>query len=258
MTAQSYLYNRATNAVLSDAEKSSIVTSIATLQNRLNAYFDGTLRQHFAFGSYTRNTILPRFLDAESDVDYMVVFKEGGYAPQTYLDRLKRFAEYRYNRSEIYQSSPTLVLNLNHIRFELVPALDHASGYNIPDGSGDWMLTTPNTFNSTLTEKNKATNSRLKPAIRLAKIWNADREYPFASYPMERQAAGFSYSGCEDTIMSHFFRLMDKLVLPSGSAQWKVDRLTRAREIISNTRSYLKNGYDGSAETEIKKLIRVV
>jgi hypothetical protein len=256
MTAQSYLYNRATNAVLSDNEKSSVSTSIDTLKIRLNAYFESTLLQHFAFGSYTRNTILPRSLDAESDVDYMVVFKDPGYTPQTYLDRLKRFAEYRYNRSEIYQSSPTLVLNLNHIRFELVPAIDHASGYSIPDGSGGWMLTTPNTFNSQLTDKNKATNSRLKPAIRLAKIWNADRGYPFASYPMERQAAGFSYSGCEDNVMSHFFRLMDNLALPSGSAQWKVDRLTRAREIIGNTRYYLKNGYDSSAETEVKKLIR--
>jgi hypothetical protein len=185
----------------------------------------------------------------------MVVFKEGGYTPQTYLDRLKRFTEYRYNRSEIYQSSPTLVLNLNHIRFELVPALDHASGYSIPDGSGSWMLTTPNTFNSTLTDKNKATNSRLKPAVRLAKIWNADRGYPFASYPMERQAAGFSYTGCADTVMSHFFRLMDNLTLPSGSAQWKVERLARAREIIANTRYYLNNGFDSSAETEIRKLI---
>lgn len=255
MTVQSYLYNRATNAVLAEDEKTSISTSITTIKNRLSSYFDGALFQHFAFGSYTRNTILPRFLDAESDVDYMVVFKEGGFTPQTYLDRLKRFAENRYNRSEIYQSSPTLVLNLNHIRFELVPALDHASGYNIPDGSGSWMLTTPNTFNSTLTEKNKATNSRLKPAIRLAKIWNADRGYPFASYPLERQAAGFSYSGCEDTTASHFFRLMDKLALSSNSAQWRLDRLSRAREIISNTRYYLRTGYDGLAETEIRKLI---
>lgn len=255
MTAQSYLYNRATNAVLAEAEKTSIGTSISTIKDRLNSYFEGALLQHFAFGSYTRNTILPRSSDAESDVDYMVVFKEGGYTPQTYLDRLKRFADHRYARSEIYQSSPTLVLNLNHIRFELVPALDHASGYNIPDGSGGWMLTTPNTFNSTLTEKNKATNSRLKPAVRLAKIWNADRGYPFASYPMERQAAGFSYSGCEDSVISHFFRLMDSLTLPSGSAQWKVDRLARAREIISNTRYYLRAGHDGLAETEVKKLI---
>ncbi|MCS6759240.1 MAG: nucleotidyltransferase [Candidatus Devosia euplotis] len=184
MIVQSYLYNRATNAVLSDEEKSSIATSIDTIRRRLNAYFNDTLLKHFAFGSYTRNTILQRFLDAESDVDYMVFF-------------------------------------------ELVSALDRASGYNIPDGSGGWMLTTPNKFNSTLTDKNKTTNSRLKPAIRFAKIWNADRGYPFASYPMEQQAAGFSYGRCADTVMAHFFRLMDKLVLPSASAQWRVDRPTR-------------------------------
>jgi hypothetical protein len=255
MTVQSYLYNRAAAAVLDDEEKSSIVKSIATIETRLDSYFERMIGEHFPFGSYTRNNILPREMDAESDVDYIVVFKEEGYAPQTYLDRLRRFAEAKYASSEIYQSSPTLVLDLNHIRFELVPALDHASGYNIPDGNGAWMLTTPNTFNKSLTEKNQACNSRLKPAIRLAKIWNADRSYPFASYPMERQAVQFTYQGCEDTVASHFLRLMDNLVLPAGSAQWRTDRLTRAREIIANTRYYLSVGSEGAAETEIKKLI---
>jgi predicted nucleotidyltransferase len=255
MTVQSYLYNRASEAVLDDYEKSSISTSISTIKTRLNGYFGGLLSRHFAFGSYTRNTILPRWRDAESDVDYMVVFKEHGYAPQTYLDRLRRFAESRYYSSEIYQSSPTLVLDLNHIRFELVPALVHNAGYYIPSGEGGWMFTTPNTFNKLLTDKNQARNSRLKPAIRLAKIWNASQRYPFASYLMERQAAKFGYQGCEDTVASHFFRIMENLVLDANSAQWKKDRLARAKQIVANARYYLRVGQEGLATSEIRKLI---
>jgi predicted nucleotidyltransferase len=255
MTVQGYLYNRASAAVLSDDEKAQIANSIETIKKRMNAYFEGGLLSHFVFGSHTRGTILPRTMDPQSDVDYMVVFRDSGYTPQAYLDRLKRFAEKYYYSSEIYQSSPTMVLDLNHIRFELVPALDDPNGYYIPDGNGGWLFTKPNTFNKSLTEKNQACNSRLKPAIRLAKIWNADRSYPFSSYPMERQTVDFSYYGCEDNTMSHFLRIMDKLELPSSSAQWRIDRLARAREIIANTRYYLNAGNEVAAETEIKKLI---
>jgi hypothetical protein len=46
-------------------------------------------------------------MDYHSDIDYMVVLKEDGSVPQTYLDRIKRFAERYYNRSEIKQSNPS-------------------------------------------------------------------------------------------------------------------------------------------------------
>lgn len=253
MTVQSYLYDRAMEAVLDDDEKVSIAKSIAAIGTRLNAHFDDALSNHFAFGSYTRGTILPRSLDAESDVDYMVVFKDEGYAPQTYLDRLRRFGEARYFSSEIYQSSPTFVLNLNHIRFELVPALVNGSGYSIPDGAGGWMLTTPNAFNRSLTEKNQACKSRLKPAIRLAKMWNASGGYPFASFPLETEAAQFSFHVCDDSIASHFFMIMDNLMLPVGAAQWRIDRLKRASEIIGSARYYVRTDPE-LAETEVRKL----
>ncbi|MFV8635809.1 hypothetical protein [Ralstonia pseudosolanacearum] len=53
----------------------------------------------------------------------MVVFSDSGATPQTYLNRLKIFVEKRYGSSEIYQSSPTIVLelraaNTSHLRIE--------------------------------------------------------------------------------------------------------------------------------------------
>lgn len=86
MTVSGYLENLASNAILSDDEKSSIETSISTLQKRLNNYFGYELKEHFKFGSSTRGTILPRNMDSESDIDYMVVFDDDSYKPQTYLD----------------------------------------------------------------------------------------------------------------------------------------------------------------------------
>lgn len=77
--------------------------------------------------------MLPRSYDPSSDVDYMVVFKNVIYQPQTYLNKLRDFVNYYYRTSEIKQSHPTIQLNLNHITFELVPASHNILfGYQIP------------------------------------------------------------------------------------------------------------------------------
>lgn len=135
MSVLSHLTSTASSAVLSSGENSSIATSVSSLQIKLNAYFVSALSEHFKFGSYTRETILPRKLDAGSDVDYMVVFKHGSSKPQTYLDRLRRFVEAKYAKSEIRQSHPTIVLELSHIKFELVPAVSFYGGVQHP-GTG--------------------------------------------------------------------------------------------------------------------------
>ena len=133
MSVNSYLTTLASDLVLSSSEKASISTSISTLSSRLNSYFGSNITNHFQFGSNTRGTILPRKADTDSDIDYMVVFDstDGQKKPQTYLDRLRRFAEEKYSTSEIAQSNPTIVLSLNHIKFELVPAIYNYS-YQIP------------------------------------------------------------------------------------------------------------------------------
>ena len=92
----------------------------------------------------------------------MVVFdtSDGQKKPQTYLDRLKKFAETKYSTSEIFQSSPTIVLSLNHIKFELVPAI-YNYGYQIPSPASswvDWVSTDPITANKALQDKNAAEN----------------------------------------------------------------------------------------------------
>src|SRR5260370_9100413 len=56
------------------------------------------IAQHFRFGSSTRGTILPRSMDEQSDIDYMVVFSDGSATPQTYLNRLKSFERGRIDR----------------------------------------------------------------------------------------------------------------------------------------------------------------
>ena len=255
MSVSNYLATRASNAVLSDIEKGSVSTSINTLQTRLDSWFGDKLTTHFKFGSFTRDTILPRSMDAHSDIDYMVVFKEGGYKPQTYLDRLKKFVEAKYQTSELYQSSPTVVLELNHIKFELVPALaaTYGAGYQIPKGVSEWQDTNPNDFNATLTSKNKTENYYLKPAIRLAKFWNSQNGYVYDSYGFEKWIVDQYYWNCGN-VRDYLFSIFEKLALPTDT-QWRKDKVQRAKDIVAQVKKYESDSMPSTAEVEVKKLI---
>ena len=256
MSVISYLDGRASSAVLSTDEESSINTSIATIKTRLASHFGTGLSEQFRFGSSTRGTILPRAMDEHSDIDYMIVFAEEGFTPQTYLDRLKRFAETYYARSDIKQSSPSVVLQLNHIKFDLVPALKQAymAGYRIPNGASAWQDTNPNDFNATLTAKNNAELYKIKPTIRLAKYWNACSGYVYDSYSFEKYVVGLSHHTASN-IRDYLFTVFDNLTLSYDQPQWRKDKLARAKEIIAKVRQLERDEMPISAEAEIKKLI---
>lgn len=173
MSVNSYLTDLASALVLSSTEKDHISTSVETIKTRLSLYFSTEVEEKKVFGSYVRGTILPRKADDKSDVDIMVVFKNpDGYKPQTFLNRLLKFAEKYYSSSEIYQSSPTIVLELNHIKFELTPAYVQYGMYYIPNGQSNWMYTDPDGFYSTLTQCNSNNSYKIKPVVRLLKHWN--------------------------------------------------------------------------------------
>lgn len=258
MSVLSFLTDTASNAVLSSTEQSSITTSISTLQARMVSYFaSGAIKQHFRFGSSTRGTILPRSMDEQSDIDYMIVFSENNATPQTFLNRLKTFVEKRYGSSEIYQSSPTIVLELNHIKFDLVPATTTWLGeLQIPNKSGGWMTTNPNDFNTTLESKNKEHKSLIKPTIRLFKYWNATAGFPFETFTMEKWACGLSFWFLTNQ-KDYFFAVIENLNTSSSYPQRVNNEISRAKTIVANVRQYEKDGLPATAEKEIKKLFRL-
>ena len=260
MSAATHLHSLSSSLVLSEGEKSSINTSVSTLHSRLASYFGDSVTEDFKFGSYTRGTILPRKADSQSDVDYMVVFNDGSsYKPQTLLSRLKAFAEKKYSTSEIRQSSPTMVLELSHIRFELVPAYKPwlGGGYYIPSPSSnfsDWTHTTPNDFNTSLSTANQSANNYLKPAIRLLKYWNGLRDYPFASFSLEKWCAE-QWLFDKSSVKAIFFTLGLALKSEwdmSQKAKASVDSLHKAIDAIRDDDA---NGYTHSAEMKAKKLL---
>ena len=198
--SSNHLSSRASSAILSDSGIFTIDTSISTLQSRLKSHFGTDITNHFQFGSSTRGTILPRSMDANSDIDYMIVFADETSKPQTYVGRLLRFAEKYYASSDIAQSHPTVALKLNHIKFDLVPAIkSYVEEYRIPAPTSsyqEWMATAPNDFNSALAAANNRCSYNLKPATRLLKYWNALAGYVFDSYFLEKWSASRYFSNC--------------------------------------------------------------
>ena len=252
MTVLSYLTRTAALAILPDAELESIRVSIATVQSRLTSMFGSKVAGQFRFGSSTRGTNLPRRLDEHSDIDYMVVFSDGGLTPQAYLDRLRRFAETYYSSSSIKQAAPTIVLELNHIKFDLVPALKSWwAGYSIPDGRGGLMTTDPNDFNEVLTRKNNNCGSAIKPTIRLVKMWNAANGNVFESFMLEKWIVEHSYWMCSN-VRDYVFQVFDNLSMTG--TQWRDERIRRAKQLVSQARSYESMGAVAAAEFEIAKV----
>lgn len=201
MSVNSYLQTLGGELVLSTTEHDKIKTSVDTIKTRLSYYFGTTVTEKKVFGSYDRGTILPRKADSCSDVDLMVVFDNPyEYQPQTFLNKLKAFAETYYSRSEIYQSSPTIVLELNHIMFELVPAYKQYGCYYIPDGPVKWTFTDTDGLKKTVVDCNINNGYKVKPVIRLIKHWNIQKnKRDLPSYLLEKRVADnlmYAYLSC--------------------------------------------------------------
>ena len=259
MSVLTHLKSTAGKLLLSESERSSIGRSIVTLRARADSYFGDGLKRHVQFGSSTRHTQLPRHVDGRSDVDYMFVF-DNNYElkPQTFLDRIHRFVKRRYSTSEVHQSHPTVVLLLNHIRFDLVPAYETWAGQlRIPAPATnftDWIVTDPTSFNKKLQDANQRESYYLLPLIRLLKYWNASNGYVFESYNLERKLAERSYWFCANQ-KDYVFSAVEGLSTEYGVAQWRRDRVQRAKRIVEETKRLEAAGLPFTAESEITKLI---
>lgn len=252
MSVNSYLEMLSSSLVLNSNEKSHIKTSVAKITERLGYYFSD-VKDIIVFGSYSRETILPRKVDEKSDVDIMVIFDNTNlYKPQSFINRLKSFAEHYYQTSEIHQSYPTVVLELNHIKFELVPTYISYGSYYIPKNSSEWMYTNPTNFNSTLLDCNRNNGYKIKPVIRLIKHWNIHKnDRDIASFSIEESIANnlmYAYINC--TSYTEYL----KRALTEIKSLTDYNKVNTAISHIDNAIEYEKNGLPYSAILEIQKV----
>ncbi|WP_299289205.1 nucleotidyltransferase domain-containing protein [uncultured Mucilaginibacter sp.] len=260
MSINSHLVTTAGSLIITQTERDVIDNHITALKNKLSSYFDkDTFEEQFTFGSYARKTLMPRRADPASDVDFMLVFKNKSYQPATYLRYLREFAVEKYYSSEIYQSHPTIVLELSKIKIELVPSIKSAwDDYQIPAPSSNyeaWLTTHPTIFNATLSSKNTAEKSLIRPLVRIMKYWNAANDHVYSSYELEGLIANHFYYYC-NSLWDYFNSFVSSLST-YGKPSYKVTKIEKLKNVVSEAKQLDANGYPSIAENKLKEVIPV-
>jgi predicted nucleotidyltransferase len=256
MSVLSHLQSTVSSAKIADWERATIDTSIGSLSQKLTNHFNN-LHTKFVFGSYDRRTILRRSKDPNSDVDFMVVFDDGAsYTPQTLMTRLKTFAEANYSKNEIYQSSPTIVLELSHIKFELAPAYISWGTYYIPAPASsylNWISTNPTGIKSDLESKHRDNNYLIRDLVLLLKYWNVNNGKVYSSYELESEIINKWYFYCNN-LKDYFYAVVDGLST-NNLPDYKATKVNRLKNIVAKTKEYENDDMPATAESEIKKVI---
>lgn len=237
----------------SATEREKIDNSLSALQSKLKYGLPYDVSSFLKFGSYTRNTILPRKYDSKSDVDLMVIMntKNGLLTANTYRNKISKVLSSAYPNSLSAKDFPVVKLTLNHITFDIVPAYIQTSywsstqRYFIPDKFSGWQETVPNDLNAILTQKNQYVgNNTVRNVVRLCKHWNSCAGYPYESYLLEKQILSLSqwyiYTG---NTYDFFLRTMESIA----------GHRPGVRQALDNIRSYQGNYWN--APNEEKQLL---
>lgn len=235
MSINSKLVNFAQNELVlshNETERDRINASLAQLEKVLKDKLGENITEFVRFGSFTRNTILPRKYDANSDVDLMVVFNtsKGKMTPGTYRKWISDVISSAYPSSISKKDFPVVKLELNHIIFDIVPAYIEVywdKSYYIPSSGDMWRKTIPNDINSSLISKNtKHGNNVIRNAIRLCKHWNASAGYPLESYLMEKEILNIYFWGNEDTYQC-FIKALDYIAGRRSGVRQALDYISQ-------------------------------
>ena len=240
-TINNYISNLTNTLFIShgSTERTNINSSITSIKRKLNAHFGDKISEIILFGSYSRGTILPRKYDTNSDIDIMIVFNTNDYnekTAETYRNNLKSFADLKYPRSLVSKDLPSIVVELQSIKFDLVPAVINSTWMSstiyIPNSGNEWQETDPNGFNSDLTTANQQYGNIVKPIIRLMKYWNTRNGSPYDSFELEQIVSKMNFSG--DNYEKGFFYAVDQL-----PTSWRIDSLKKKVEVLRNNKNWI-------------------
>ncbi|MFM2223801.1 MAG: hypothetical protein RJA07_3 [Bacteroidota bacterium] len=240
-------------------EKIKIENSLTNIKSKLKKEFKEDIVDIEVFGSYVRKTNLPRHYDEKSDIDLMVIFNHNNINvnPSTYRKHLHDFVQKYYGNSISYKSQPAVVLELDFIKYDMVPAYKEESwlfstNTYIPQSNTDWMKTSPHEFSKELDEINEKYEFNVKRIIRLLKAWNAKCGYPIESFELEKEIADFNFSN--ETLESGFLYAIDELSSSrySNSAEEKIESLQYNAEKVKDALD------DNDATAALKWLGRIL
>lgn len=254
-----YLIALAKKLSITKEEKEKIDISISYLQGKIWEWFQNQLEKVEVFGSYDRGTSLSSSIDTNADVDMLVIFKTNDYQPDTFLKHLNEFAKSIYPRSEVSPDHPAITIELDHVKFELVPSyLDKgvfSDDIMIPAPRKKeikWIETDPMDLKAKLESKNNRENQMITPLIKFIKYLNYLHDTPYDSYVIEKFAISRSYPMNE---MKHYlFEFINDLSTEDQTEQQLkfVNELKLRRKNLINIE---KGGLTDYIDQEMQKLL---
>ena len=195
MDVNSYLTKLDNFLLLEKEKKEKIEKSIGYIKQKLWGIFQERLSEVKVFGSFAKDTFIAA--DTEADVDVLLTFKNKDFQPQTYLNQIKSFAAEHYPRSNVYPDHPTIAIELEHIKFEIVPAIFVSQDeVRIPAPRTKelkWINSNPTRIQNKINEKDKNNKGLIKPLIRIFKYWNYLINKPFNSFEIEKHLVNKLY-----------------------------------------------------------------
>lgn len=239
-------------------ERTYIEERVKNFKLSLKKYFGSNISDVVLFGSFKRDTILPRKFDPESDIDVLIIFSdtEQGFTPETYRNRLRKFAQTSYFSSTVVKDHPSIVLEMSNIKFDLVPCKIESGfwspSYQIPNKSSSWMDTDPKGFNDKLTEANNRYNSIVKPIIRLLKRWNAYGDYPYLSFDLEQIIADMNFR--DDNYQTGFIYAIKNLPT-SGRTDYLKRKVDVAQKNVEWIEEYLNRENQDKATEVVRRIL---
>lgn len=195
-----------------------------TVRARLEASFN--LIDFKIVGSHSRNTAIRTY----SDVDFFAVFSRDEFRwgdtyknSNTVIDNIRQDLAARFRQTRVYKDGPAIVLSFGQGEHavDVVPAIfwemsqNRRPIYYMPDGSGGWMKTSPDSHNRYIGEANARSGGQLRYTVQLVKYWRACRtpRTPISSFHLdlllaaERICEGAkTYSQC----LYETFRLLNR------------------------------------------------
>ena len=160
------------NIELTDNQRQKIISSHTHLRqnNLIQLHY---VSDSFLTGSYKKRTMIK----PPSDVDIFVLINHSHseITPNAVLNKLKRDLSSAYPNSIVRQDKPCIVLDFNHCKFELTPAIKANQysdfGYYIPaQGENTWrQVEDPGILEQQLSDANKRLNGMLTPIIKMMK-----------------------------------------------------------------------------------------
>lgn len=171
-----------------------------TITTRLKKSFN--LVNALRMGSHSRGTAVR----AQSDLDLLIVFRKSEamwgsdlVRSTTLVDAVRNDLRERYGSTEIRRDGQAIVVGFGagSRPVDVVPAVYWGPGpnnwplYQIPDGDGDWLQTSPLRHSQYLAKADEATAGKLKGIIRLIKFWRNCRtpSIPLSAFHLEMALA---------------------------------------------------------------------